>query len=366
MMLMICRNCILLILVCSVLHIDETQGSQYYTSSKRAAFCPPNTECQPLTSCPILNNALNNECVLRNRIDNLSCGYQGSGLVCCPNIPLNQDRSYNDRSYNPGKTVDGVKCGLPQVLGENYNGIGAYPWVARIGFKNVLTGEVKFPCAGSIINNRVILTAAHCALAKADNYKLFSVRIGEYSTNTEIDCGPEFCGLPVQDVTLSHVVVHPGYDKQTFKDNVALIVLRNSINYTVTAQPICLPESWSVTNNNGVLVGWGKSAGQTEAPAQQQVLHLPIISINRCYTVYGKTLPVTDDQLCAGGEFGKDACSGFGGAPLLVQHGEIFYQVGILSFGSDQCGAGGVPSVYTNVKKYVDWIKENTPVIYNN
>lgn len=32
---------------------------------------------------------------------------------------------------------------------------------------------------------------------------------------------------------------------------------------TVTAQPICLPESWSVTNNNGILVGWGKTAGQT-------------------------------------------------------------------------------------------------------
>ncbi|KAJ8944843.1 hypothetical protein NQ318_012990 [Aromia moschata] len=40
--------------------------------------------------------------------------------------------------------------------------------------------------------------------------------------------------------------------------------------------------------------------------------------------------------------------------------------VGILSFGSDQCGAPGVPSVYTNIKKYITWIRENTPQVYGN
>lgn len=107
--------------------------------------------------------------------------------------------------------------------------------------------------------------------------------MGEWQTNSEIDCGDEFCGLPVQDVGISHVIVHPGYHKQTYQHNIALLILRNKINYTgalfldlfkslfyylffivvaVTAQPICLPEPWSVTNNNGILVGWGKAAGQ--------------------------------------------------------------------------------------------------------
>lgn len=40
--------------------------------------------------------------------------------------------------------------------------------------------------------------------------------------------------------------------------------------------------------------------------------------------------------------------------------------MGILSFGSDQCGAAGVPSVYTDIKKYVTWIRDNIPVIYDN
>lgn len=44
-----------------------------------------------------------------------------------------------------------------------------------------------------------------------------------------------------------------------FIDDVIIILFFNNL---VTAQPICLPESWSVTNNNGILVGWGKAAGQ--------------------------------------------------------------------------------------------------------
>lgn len=60
----------------------------------------------------------------------------------------------------------------------------------------------------------------------------YAVRVGEWMTNTAIDCGEEFCGLPVQDIAISHVVVHPGYQKQTYKHNIALLVLRSKINYT--------------------------------------------------------------------------------------------------------------------------------------
>lgn len=304
---------------------------------------------------------MQHECIDRNRFGNLGCGYPESGHVCCPQVSEQTTVQHSNAKY-----VDGQKCGTPSVQGQDYDGIGAYPWVARIGFRNTANGETKFPCAGSIINNRIVLTAAHCALAKADGFKLFSVRIGEWLTNSDIDCGEEFCGLPIQDIAISHVIVHPGYEKETYRNNIALLVLRGKINYTVTAQPICLPESWSVTDNNGLLVGWGKAAGQIDTPVKQQAIQLPIINIQQCVNVYGRTLPISEDQLCAGGELGRDACTGFGGAPLLVRHGETYYQVGILSFGSDQCGAAGVPSVYTSIKKYVTWIRDNIPVIYDN
>ncbi|ERL92495.1 CLIP domain-containing serine protease 14D [Dendroctonus ponderosae] len=326
---------------------------------RKRAICPSTSECIPLRSCPVLSTILDNQCVLEDKLTEISCGYKGSGLVCCPQPESNSINRVG--SSNPGKFVEGIKCGQSQVEGDGYDGIGAYPWVVRIGFRNVLTGETKFPCTGSIISSKVVLTAAHCPLAKAENYKLSIVRAGEWATDTDIDCGEEFCGLPVQDIPISHVIVHPGYEKGTYRHNIALLVLKTKIKYGVTAQPICLPESWSVTSNNGILVGWGKTAGQTETPLQQQNLFLPIVSLGQCERVYGKTLPISEEQVCAGGEREQDACSGFGGAPLLVRHSETYYQVGILSFGSDQCGAAGVPSVYTNTKKYITWIRENSP-----
>lgn len=38
--------------------------------------------------------------------------------------------------------------------------------------KDTNTAALAYPCAGSIISRRVILTAAHCALAKADGHRL--------------------------------------------------------------------------------------------------------------------------------------------------------------------------------------------------
>lgn len=40
--------------------------------------------------------------------------------------------------------------------------------------------------------------------------------------------------------------------------------------------------------------------------------------LDLCSKVYGGVAPVTQNQICVGGEAGKDACSGFGGAPLIL------------------------------------------------
>lgn len=49
---------------------------------------------------------------------------------------------------------------------------------------------------------------------------------------------------------------------------------------SVTAQPICLPEPWSVTSNNGLLVGWGKTAGQLGENIIQDQLRNFLIVLN--------------------------------------------------------------------------------------
>jgi secreted trypsin-like serine protease len=65
-------------------------------------------------------------------------------------------------------------------------------------------------------------------------------------------------------------------------------------------------------------------------PSREQLLELPIVPLDQCTKVYSQVIPVTQNQICVGGEARKDACSGFGGAPLiLLDHytRSTYYQV---------------------------------------
>lgn len=53
---------------------------------------------------------------------------------------------------------------------------------------------------------------------------------------------------------------------------------------------------------------------------------------------------------------------GFGGAPLLTSENGITNQIGIMSFGSENCGGLRIPSVYTSIAHFYNWIQENIPV----
>ena len=67
-----------------------------------------------------------------------------------------------------------------------------------------------------------------------------------------------------------------------------------------------------------------------------------------------------ETHLCAGGEIGKDSCSGDSGGGLLSNFGgeETRWEVvGILSQGTNRCG-NGTPGVYTRVSQYLQWIEQ--------
>ena len=71
---------------------------------------------------------------------------------------------------------------------------------------------------------------------------------------------------------------------------------------------------------------------------------------------------LTDRQICAGGQPGKDSCVGDSGSALMrlvKQPDHPFDQhhlIGVVSFGPRLCGTKGVPGVYSRVNSYLDWI----------
>uniref|UniRef100_A0A8C3WM70 Kallikrein related peptidase 8 n=1 Tax=Catagonus wagneri TaxID=51154 RepID=A0A8C3WM70_9CETA len=77
-----------------------------------------------------------------------------------------------------------------------------------------------------------------------------------------------------------------------------------------------------------------------------------IFSQKLCEDAYpGK---VTESMVCAGDSSGADTCQGDSGGPLVC--GGVLQ--GITSWGSDPCGLPEKPGVYTNICRYLDWIKK--------
>jgi secreted trypsin-like serine protease len=67
-------------------------------------------------------------------------------------------------------------------------------------------------------------------------------------------------------------------------------------------------------------------------------------------------------QKCAGGSSGN-ACMGDSGGPLVLQvKDKMPLLVGIVSFGTFECGSFSTPSVFSDVSCYLDWILETVKV----
>ena len=73
-------------------------------------------------------------------------------------------------------------------------------------------------------------------------------------------------------------------------------------------------------------------------------------------TSAGRNFQLSESEVCAGGEEGKDACDGDGGAPLVCQSKDNRWNVvGLVTWGVD-CAQRGVPGVYANVYNMLSFI----------
>lgn len=95
-------------------------------------------------------------------------------------------------------------------------------------------------------------------------------------------------------------------------------------------------------------------------------LELPKYDKDLCTKIYSRLRVPTNlgtGQICAGGEAGKDSCTGDSGGPLMAAvqggpEGHVWYQLGVVSFGPTPCGRVQ-PGVYTLVSEYLPWIYDN-------
>ncbi|XP_077260708.1 CLIP domain-containing serine protease B4-like [Temnothorax americanus] len=58
-----------------------------------------------------------------------------------------------------------------RIIGGKNASLGAYPWIARIGYNMPnAPGTLSYRCGGTIINRQYIVTAAHCVVNLPEKY----------------------------------------------------------------------------------------------------------------------------------------------------------------------------------------------------
>ena len=128
-----------------------------------------------------------------------------------------------------------------------------YSIFKQVGWQNIDTSQIQ--CGGSIYNESVIITAAHCCDGIIGNDPIFwdidyQIVAGELSIE-------EHSGYE-QISKIESYVIHPGYDKTTIQNDVCLLYLKTPFDLSGTmAKPIELTEEDPQDGTTCDISGWG-------------------------------------------------------------------------------------------------------------
>uniref|UniRef100_A0A1B0AZG9 Peptidase S1 domain-containing protein n=1 Tax=Glossina palpalis gambiensis TaxID=67801 RepID=A0A1B0AZG9_9MUSC len=237
-----------------------------------------------------------------------------------------------------------------------------YTWMALLSYTNE-NGDDEFLCGGNLINQRYVLTVAHCVTNNLANKKLSKIRLGEYKLGEEKECKNGECNEKPLDLNIESIIAHPDYNSRSGHNDIALIRLAANVNFTDSIQPICLPLPETRVNLTGgeilTVAGWDPPQGNAKVKSHARAT---IVEHTDCAKEFQSHLkPILTSQICALGEVSKDTCGGDSANPLMRKvskdHSDNWYLEGMSSLGY-RCSSENFPVVYTRVADYVDWIQQ--------
>ncbi|XP_055371669.1 transmembrane protease serine 9-like [Condylostylus longicornis] len=265
---------------------------------------------------------------------------------------FNRNRSNTPPRHDTPASPCTCRCGErndeTRIVGGQDAGVNEFPWMARLSYFN------RFYCGGTLINDRYVLTAAHCV--KGFMWFMIKVTFGEHNR----------CNDTVRPETRFVLrAISQKFSFTNFDNDIALLRLNDRVPITDFIRPICLPAKTKnrYVGTKGVVTGWGTLKEDGKPSCILQEVEVPVLANDICAkeTNYTQKM-ITDNMMCAGypGVGQRDSCQGDSGGPMVAQRSDKRYeQIGIVSWGNG-CARPHYPGVYTRVTNYLDWIEQNS------
>nr|XP_017500395.2 kallikrein-10 [Manis javanica] len=217
---------------------------------------------------------------------------------------------------------------------------GSQPWQVS------LFNGLAFHCAGVLVDESWVLTAAHCG-----NDKPLWARVGD-------DHLLLLQGEQLRRTTLS--ITHPNYipgsgpilPRRTDEHDLMLLKLARPAVLGPRLQTLRLPYRCAQPGDQCQVAGWGTTvARRVKYNRGLGCSTVTVLSPQECEVFYPGVL--TSNMMCAGLDQGRDPCQSDSGGPLVCDK----TLQGILSWSVYPCGSAPRPAVYTHLCKYVPWIE---------
>ncbi|KAJ8705496.1 hypothetical protein PYW08_012542 [Mythimna loreyi] len=263
-------------------------------------------------------------------------------------------------------TPDGVDLiidGRPAKRGE-------LPWHAGIYRKT--TNPYMQICGGSLVTNRVVVSAAHCFwndVSKIQPASMYAVAVGKIYRpwNNDRDVGAQ-----KSDVKEIKIPVRFQGSAANFQDDIAIIIVETAFVYQTYVRPVCLDFDINFDRRQlqpgklGKVAGWGLTAENGAASPILKVVELPYVDIEQCIrgSPAGFIEYITSDKICAGYGNGTALCKGDSGGGLAFPESERgtdrYYLRGIVSTAANNenlCNSNTL-TTFTQIIKHEHFVKE--------
>ena len=249
-------------------------------------------------------------------------------------------------------------CGKPvhpveqrqRIIGGQKAKLGNFPWQAYT--------NIHGPRGGALLGDRWILTAAHTINPK-DHEAQGSPSLDVFLGHVIVEDITKLSNHPVR-----RVIIDPDYHQEeshNFEGDIALLELENSVTLGPNLLPICLPDNETLYDPG--LMGYVSGFGIMEERISHNLrfVRLPVAKREICdrwLRQKNRNDVFSENMFCAGNPATRqDSCQGDSGGVFAVsdKKNDRWVATGIVSWGIG-CGEGY--GFYTNVLKYVDWIKK--------